>query len=197
MKLNVEQRKIVELEPSGHMLIKGVAGSGKTTVAIRRIPFLVNHYCFEENDNVLLITFNKTLRNFIKYQYGKIEDNEQISFKDIMFNKDVDVKIITIDSIMYSCFSKYLKEKGLTLKISSKKDEYKAFSKSINLCSEKFPDIKILNPKYGLFLMDEVNWINSCNIIDVDIYQNIDRIGRTSGNKNYLKTLGQEKLYLN
>ena len=59
MKLNVEQRKIIELEPSGHSLIKGVAGSGKTTVAIRRVTFLKNHYCPEDDDNVLLVTFNK------------------------------------------------------------------------------------------------------------------------------------------
>lgn len=55
MKLNVEQRKIIELEPAGHSLIKGVAGSGKTTVAIRRIGFLQNHYCPEDDDNVLLV----------------------------------------------------------------------------------------------------------------------------------------------
>ena len=44
MKLNMEQRRIVELEPSGHMLVKGVAGSGKTTVSVRRVPFLLNHF---------------------------------------------------------------------------------------------------------------------------------------------------------
>lgn len=48
MKLNIEQRKIIELEPSGHSLIKGVAGSGKTTVAIHRLSFLQEYYCPEE-----------------------------------------------------------------------------------------------------------------------------------------------------
>lgn len=37
MKLNVEQRKIVELEPQGHLAVKGVAGSGKTSVEVRRV----------------------------------------------------------------------------------------------------------------------------------------------------------------
>lgn len=31
MQLNVEQRKLVQSKPAGHSLIKGVAGSGKTT----------------------------------------------------------------------------------------------------------------------------------------------------------------------
>lgn len=74
MKLNLEQRRIVELEPNGHILVKGVAGSGKTTVAVRRIPFLLHHYCPDEDDKVLLVTFNKTLLNYIKYQYHKVDD---------------------------------------------------------------------------------------------------------------------------
>lgn len=77
MKLNVEQRKIIELEPVGHSLIKGVAGSGKTTVAIRRITFLKNHYCPEDDDNVLLVTFNRTLLEYIKFQYGSQSDLEE------------------------------------------------------------------------------------------------------------------------
>ena len=64
MKLNMEQRRIVELEPNGHMMVKGVAGSGKTTVAIRRISFLENHYTPEDNDAILLVTYNKTLLSF-------------------------------------------------------------------------------------------------------------------------------------
>ena len=69
MKLNMEQRRIVELEPNGHMMVKGVAGSGKTTVAIRRITFLQNYYSPEEDDTILLVTYNKTLLHYIKYQY--------------------------------------------------------------------------------------------------------------------------------
>lgn len=44
MELNVEQRKLVQSKPNGNTLIKGVAGSGKTTVAVNRIPYLLNHH---------------------------------------------------------------------------------------------------------------------------------------------------------
>lgn len=64
----MEQRKIIELEPAGHSLIKGTAGSGKTTVAIRRVGFLQNHYCPEKDDSVLLIIFNKTQLKYVKFQ---------------------------------------------------------------------------------------------------------------------------------
>ena len=68
MRLNMEQRRIVELEPNGHMLIKGVAGSGKTTVTVLRAPFLLSRYCHEKDDGVLLVTYNKTLINYITKQ---------------------------------------------------------------------------------------------------------------------------------
>ena len=53
MKLNMEQRKIIESKPNGHMLVKGVAGSGKTTVAVHKIPFLLKHYCPADEDRVI------------------------------------------------------------------------------------------------------------------------------------------------
>ena len=86
MKLNMEQRRIVELEPNGHMMVKGVAGSGKTTVAIRRISFLQNHYSPEEDDTILLVTYNKTLLQYIKYQYHKLADEEQ-NYEQAIFKR--------------------------------------------------------------------------------------------------------------
>ena len=72
----MEQRRIVELESNGHMLIKGVAGWGKTTESVVRIPFFLRHYCHEKDDKVLLVTFNKTLLNYIKYQYNKVDEED-------------------------------------------------------------------------------------------------------------------------
>jgi DNA helicase IV len=67
MYLNVEQKKLVQAQPGGHTLIKGVAGSGKTTVAVHRIPFLLSAYCTAPDDRILLVTFNRTLVNYIDY----------------------------------------------------------------------------------------------------------------------------------
>lgn len=46
MQLNIKQKKLIQSKPAGHSLIRGVAGSGKTTVAINRMPFLLKHYFF-------------------------------------------------------------------------------------------------------------------------------------------------------
>ena len=52
-----------------------VAGSGKTTVAVSRIRFLLSKHCFASDDRILLVTFNKTLVNYIKNLYKKVEDS--------------------------------------------------------------------------------------------------------------------------
>lgn len=180
MKLNMEQRRIVELEPNGHMLVKGVAGSGKTTVSVKRIPYLLTHHCYDSDDKILLLTFNKTLLNYIKYQYKKVEDNDQLQF-EMFINKDKEVEINTIDSIMYKYFKRYLKRNSLQLKLLDKTIEFQTLSKSIHEINEIYPNLKTISSKNSMFLMDEISWIKACNIFDLDSYQNIDRIGRTNG----------------
>lgn len=178
----MEQRRIVELEPNGHMLIKGVAGSGKTTVSVRRIPFLLNHYCHEKDDKVLLVTFNKTLLNYIKYQYNKVEDEAQYQ-TDFFETIRKEVDIITIDALMYKYFFRYQRNNNIDLKLADNPVQFKVIVQAINIISGKYPSIKTITPKNANFLLDEISWIKACNIDDETTYQNIDRIGRASGGK--------------
>lgn len=180
MKLNMEQRRIVELEPSGHVLIKGVAGSGKTTVSIRRIPLLLSRYCHEKEDKVLLVTFNKTLLNYIKYQYEKVENEEEYQ-KDFFANEEKSVDITTIDSLMFKYFIIYQKNNKINLKLTDSQKQFKIMMQAINNISDDYPSIKLISPKNARFLIDEIQWIKACNIIDVETYQEIDRIGRANG----------------
>lgn len=180
MKLNMEQRRIVELEPNGHMMVKGVAGSGKTTVAIRRISFLQNHYSHEEDDTILLVTYNKTLLQYIKYQFHKLADEEQEQYEQL-FSKESEVEIVTIDSLMYKYFKQYMKRMKLAFEPSKYGLEHKVIIKAIHQVQQKYPKSKILSPKNSSFLLDEVTWINACQIEDLETYQQIDRIGRAAG----------------
>lgn len=180
MKLNLEQRRIVELEPNGHMMVKGVAGSGKTTVAIRRISFLQNHYSHEEDDTILLVTYNKTLLQYIKYQFHKLADEEQEQYEQL-FSKESEVEIVTIDSLMYKYFKQYTNRMKLTLEPSNYGLEHKVIIRAIHQVQQKYPKSKILSPKNSSFLLDEVTWINACQIEDLETYQQIDRIGRAAG----------------
>lgn len=162
MQLNLEQKKLILMEPSGHILIKGVAGSGKTTVAVHRISHLMKRYCLEKDDKVLLVTFNKTLRNYIKYLYDKVENPEnQISISELL-NTEGKVDIKTIDSIVYTYYRKCCSDTNI--KFASNNDKFSLMSKAIKLLSEKDQATKIINYKNAGFLIDEIEWIDACLI---------------------------------
>lgn len=180
MKLNMEQRRIVELEPNGHMLIKGVAGSGKTTVTVLRVPFLLSRYCHEKDDGVLLVTYNKTLISYINHLYNKVETDEQLFFEPFTETRSNLLKT-TIDSIMFKYFTHYMREHKNDYKIAGTRDELRVMVQAINNIRENYSEIKILSPNNALFLINETEWLKACNISDVETYQNIDRIGRASG----------------
>ncbi|WP_027964108.1 transcriptional repressor LexA [Halalkalibacillus halophilus] len=183
MKLNVEQRKIVELEPNGHMMVKGVAGSGKTTVSIRRIPFLHQNYCHENDDRILLVTYNKTLLSYIKHQYEKLQEEEQDLLENL-FQTNAEVQISTIDKLMFYYFMKYQKRHQSNLELASQTQERQVLNRVIHYLKEQYQDIKIISPKYTNFLLDEVSWINACQIETEEEYQTIDRVGRATGGEN-------------
>lgn len=61
MDLDAEQKMIAVQEPKGQFLLKGVAGSGKTSVGIYRAAFLFNNYCFAIDDALPVALCNKHL----------------------------------------------------------------------------------------------------------------------------------------
>ena len=183
MRLNDEQRRIIENKPKGHVVVKGVAGSGKTTVAVHKIPFLLKDYCYEKDDKVLVITYNKSLINYVKYIYEEIEKNkkeEQLSL-GIYESGDKDkLYIETIDNIMFKYF--ILNTKNEKLKIANDKQVTKALLDAIIKVRENYKKINVLDEKNITFIKEEIRWMKSCNYTDIEEYQNIDRIGRISNN---------------
>lgn len=81
LNLSDEQQKYVELDLPGVTLIRGCAGSGKTTIAIYRA---IRHALTGEK--VLFLTFNKTLatvsRTLIQELSGPLPDNLHVTHLD-------------------------------------------------------------------------------------------------------------------
>jgi DNA helicase IV len=68
-----EQLTVIEDSSPGYWLIRGAAGSGKTTTALLRLKFLVRLWRERRKDlgidapvRVLVLTFNRTLRGYIE-----------------------------------------------------------------------------------------------------------------------------------
>jgi len=183
MQLNIEQRKIINSTPSGHSIIRGVAGSGKTTVSVYRIPFLLNHYCHLDDDAILMLTFNKTLSNYIKYLYDKVEDENKIDYMDLFGAKTDKVSIETVDSLIFKYFLRYKRRNNFKLNITTDKNlRYQLTQLSLVELKKLYPDSHILDQKYIPFLIDEIDWIKSCNYMELEEYQNADRLGRMNKN---------------
>ena len=83
MDINAEQKRIAFQDPKGHALLKGVAGSGKTSVGICRIPFLLQNYCFAKDDAILVATYNRTLVGYMTHLYEKMDCKEFAAFNSL------------------------------------------------------------------------------------------------------------------
>ena len=60
--LQGKQLEVMALPPTGHTVVLGTAGSGKTTVALQRARYLAN---LPNKPKVLLVTFNNALVQYI------------------------------------------------------------------------------------------------------------------------------------
>lgn len=131
MQLNLEQKKLIRSSAMGHSIIRGVAGSGKTTVAVHRISFLLDNYCYGASDKILMVTYNKSLTNYIEYIYGQIDKDDQYGLFD-KTELQKNVKITNIDKLLYSYFRAFCQEKGKLLQIVQGQKEIEIWQKSLS-----------------------------------------------------------------
>lgn len=81
-----EQNAIIRNEEAGHLIIQGVAGSGKTSIALHRIAFLL--YRFKEtitSEDILIISPNKVFASYISNVLPELgeESVAETSIEDI------------------------------------------------------------------------------------------------------------------
>ena len=173
MNLSAEQLRVVNGKSVGNSLIKGVAGSGKTTVALFKLANLLKNGLGREK--VLVVTYNKTLiryMDFLCQEYGISLDSKSIN-------------INTIDSII----AKLYKSNNSNTEIVDTRVQREIMEYAIFKISQRFPNCDIINSKNVAFLMEEVLWMKSCRYIDKNEYVNIDRLGRNSIGENTLRLL--------
>ena len=78
--LTAAQRRILAMPLDQHLAVKGIAGSGKTVLAIKRIKKILET---KKHANILFIVFNKTLQNFIEnvlYEEGIVNSVTIVTF---------------------------------------------------------------------------------------------------------------------
>ena len=137
-----EQNAIIRADLNKALIVQGVAGSGKTTIALHRIAYLIYQYEKDfDPDNFMIIAPNKFFLNYISNVLPDlgIENVKQYTFEDLAYEiigkklkiSDSNEKLVTIVNKEFNEINKgdvqtIIKESKLKSSISFKKivDEY-------------------------------------------------------------------------
>lgn len=159
------QIEVLDLPPKGHNVILGTAGSGKTTLAIYRAYGLAR---LDENEKVLLVTFNTTL---VKYLEAIADDNT----------------INNIDVRNYHKFARgYLASRGkmpaMNGIVSGLEDgdnkKLILIRKALQNVILKYGENSTLRRSATVFL-EEINWIEKMGLSSLSEYEIVERVGRS------------------
>lgn len=132
-----------------------------------------------------MVTFNKTLIKYIKYIYDKVEEENKLDYASIFGSDKNKLVLYTIDGLIYKYYRKYIEKNNLKLKlINNSTERFDIICHCIAELKKIYPDVKILDQKYCRFLVDEIEWIKSCNYLEFNVYKDVDRIGRMSKQKS-------------
>lgn len=159
--IQAEQNKIIRSDMFKPLIIQGVAGSGKTTVALHRIAYLV--YTYEKQfrpEDFLVIAPNKFFLDYISgvlpdlgVDYVRQETFEQLAL-DIIDEKleieDVNVKLVKIVNN---------KEDENIVELMKKAAEFKTsinFKELIDICLNNYNDEYLL---HGDFMIKDISVI--------------------------------------
>jgi len=175
--LKGEQKKVLFLPATNPIQIKGVAGSGKTTVALYRAKHLLEtqNTLFQEA-KVIIFTFNKTLSAYIKavspyINGGYNNDSEEITPKT---PNGLNVQVINFHSWAYK-FAGI--EYNQTIMQWTQIDIIRSI---INTMESEISSVLSKSPE---FFQEEISWIKGKLFIDENEYLDAKRIGRGTSDR--------------
>lgn len=99
--IQAEQNEIIRADIASPLIVQGVAGSGKTTIALHRIAYLI--YTYEETfdpDNFLIIAPNRLFLNYISEVLPElgVEQVKQTTFIDLVYDfSQISYKLLSPD----------------------------------------------------------------------------------------------------
>lgn len=158
--LRGKQQEVLNLPYDGHGVVCGVAGSGKSYCATERAKFLKD----VTNDNVLLLTFNNSLINYM------------INKSDNLLNG---ISVTTYHKFLTTC----MRENNLLghneiLSYENEKNKYIRYA--IENIINKVGINSTLNRKE--FIIEEIDWMQRFGVLDRNRYLTEERVGRKNAN---------------
>lgn len=166
IQLTKQQDQCVKFKPTGSLLVRGIPGSGKSTIIMARAQYLKKNY---PDESLLIITFSKTLSSYMKQLSIAYEDE-------------------SIEASTFHFWAQNLLRKSnypnTRLILGKKRQEAVNFAKNIikkDNPETSFPTLKVKRNEHQAltkFLADEIEWIKGSEIKSREEYLNIKRSGR-------------------
>lgn len=161
IKLEGKQREVLALPASGHIVVLGTAGSGKTTIATYRAIHLSQ---IPNAGKVLLVTFNGAL---VKYM-----------------NKLCDISSNQLVVESYHKFARgYLNSRGKMTTNCILNNKESLIEKAISILQKEYPEESTFK-RSTQFFTEEISFIQRFGLSGYEEYKTAERIGRR---KAYIK----------
>jgi superfamily I DNA/RNA helicase len=159
-KLTAKQEEIVNYE-GDELLVKGIAGSGKTTVLLKKARKMI-----QKNPSIRigLFTYNKTLSEYAK----KIA--EKIGPQNLF--------VYTFHGWAYGALRDVTKQSRLM--VTTTRDQKDYLKNAVETVRKESKHRFVTEEKFKEFLGDEVSWIKGKGIKNLADYQTVSRSGRGS-----------------
>ena len=156
--LTGKQKEVLCLKPGGHTVVLGSAGSGKTTLAARRVLYLADpdtsHY-----GRTLLLTYNRCLATYFRSL--------------VKFPPHVDVKTY------HQFATKYLQERGkMQHDCICEDEEQKRLCRHVVSEATKSGVVNPILKRPIEFLIEEFMWLAQHGIMTAADYEAAERFGR-------------------
>lgn len=155
------QREVLYLPPSGHTIVLGTAGSGKTTLAILRSLYLSDPST-DHGGKTLLVTFNKCLVSYMKHLAGDLR-------------RDISVENYHRFARSYLWHRRKLPRNS----ISNPNDRLRFIRAALRQAGEDGLEGKIL-VRPAAFFEEEFEWIQQQGIHRKEDYVGAERVGRST-----------------
>lgn len=162
--LSPDQEKIVGTQANGVLLVKGVAGSGKTTVGVYRALHLARNRRLFSDKPVLFLTYNETLANVVNKIFLELTPTDE--------HKDLSQQI-QVSTMRDWCIN-YLNDSNRVF------DPHKAENLLSSAISARLPK----DPKYEFLVKEHFILTEIAQVIkgrganEWGTYMKIERIGR-------------------
>lgn len=179
-----EQKRVLFLPPTNPIQIKGVAGSGKTTVALYRAKHLLEtHGNLFKEAKIVIFTYNKTLAAYIRAIKPYINGGYQKDSDEIMPKTPdgLNVQIVNFHSWAYRFAGiKYNQTIMQWTQLEIIEDVLNEVSSSTSKLRKRTSNILDKSPE---FFQEEISWMKGKLFKSVSEYLEAARTGRGTSDR--------------